>query len=84
VSTESQEIFNRALHGGAGADELRAAAAEHLNCSRPLEKLTELYAVAMEAGDHAAAQELAAELVPVRAAGRVVAAVLPEASDGVD
>lgn len=80
MSGESQGIFDAALLGyapGNDPQELRAAAVGHLGASRSLEELTALYAAALEEGDHAAAQALADELVPVRAATRVAAGGLP-------
>lgn len=77
MSAESQEIFHAALTGNADPAELRAAAAGHLGASRSLAELTALYAEATEAGNAAAAQALADELAPVRAAMRVVAGALP-------
>jgi len=77
MSTESQAIFHEALFGDAGPAELHAAAAGHLGASRSLEELTAQYAQALNAGEHEAAQRIADELAPVRAAMRVTAGGIP-------
>ncbi len=80
MSRESEEIFHKALHGYRDGDDptaLRAAAVGHLGASRPLGRLAALYAEALASGDHAAAQQLADELAPVRAAEGVASGLLP-------
>ena len=62
---------------------LRAAAVGHLGASRDLDELLEEYAAAMEDQENhtpeqaAAAQRIADEMVPVRAATRIIAGGLP-------
>lgn len=74
MSAESQEIFHQVLHDPDHLPQhLHAAAAGHLGASRSLDVIVEEYAEATEAGDDVAAQALADELQPVRAAMRVVA-----------
>jgi len=84
MSAESEEVFLTAVQdygtGSVTPEVLQTAAVQHLNCSRSLAELTELYAAALEAGDHAAAQELADELAPVRAAGRAASGIVPRSS----
>ena len=80
MSGESEGIFTRAWQDylrDYDAEPLRAAAVQHLSCSRSVPELTTLYAQALEAGDHAAAQAVAEELAPVRAADRIATGHLP-------
>jgi len=80
MSWQSQAIFDKALREhqpDADPAVLRKAAVGHLGASRPLNELVALYAEAMADGDHTAAQALADELAPVRAAQGVAAGVLP-------
>lgn len=81
MSAESQAIFDKSLldyqAGECDADTLRAAAIGHLGASRTLEDLGALYAAVLATGDHDEAQILACEMVPVRAAERVAAGILP-------
>ncbi len=88
MSAESQALFHRAVLDYLAspaitpdAEELRAAAAGHLGASRPLLLLTQIYAEALEAGEHDMANRLADELVQVRAAERVTAGGLPQIGD---
>ena len=80
MSGESEEVFTRAWRDylrDYDAEPLQAAAVQHLDCSRSVAELTALYAQALEAGDHATAQAVAEELVPVRAADRIASGHLP-------
>lgn len=80
MSAESLAIFHAALHGqNTDPEELRAAAIGHLGASRPLSLLQQIYAEAVAAGEYYAANQIADELQPVRAAQR--AAAMPEAED---
>ena len=81
MSAESQAIFHEALYGGADAETLRAAAVGHLGASRSLQELTGQYAQALDAGEHEAAQRIADELAPVRAAGQIAAGGVPHRMD---
>jgi hypothetical protein len=91
VSRESQEIFDQALYQDwprtGNADALVIAAQGHIGASRPLPQLLAAYAEAMEGQAHhtpeqaAAAQEIADELAPVRAAHAVLAGYLPRTED---
>lgn len=80
MSAESQEAFHAQLFSyrpGDDPDELRAAATGHLGASRPLEELLAEYGALMASGHLDAAQRVADELQPVRAAARVAAGQLP-------
>lgn len=81
MSAESQEILYRELNAYQAGDDpakLRAAAAGHLGASRDRSALMALYATALDAGDHVAAQHLADELTPVNVATRIGAGLLPD------
>lgn len=91
MSDQSQEIFEQALYRdyprNGNAEALLAAAHGHIGASRRLEVLLEEYGEAMEGQERhtpeqaAAAQRIADELAPVRAAHAVVDGYVPPAGE---
>jgi hypothetical protein len=91
MSPQSQAIFDQALYKdypqSGNAEALLAAAHGHIGASRPLDVLLAEYATAMEGqerhtpGQAAAAQAIADEMVPVRAAHAVVNGYVSQPED---
>ena len=89
MSDVSLQLFHDALGAWSPGDDpapLRHAAREHVGASRPVDVLIAEYAAAVESGNHAAAQEIAEELAPVRQAHAVLAGAMAglETPDGLD